>query len=248
MTGGRGGAGSIRRKSFEERLGQPVIVVHIGLKKSGSASIQSFLSANEDSLRGLGVDYPRLGRSKRKAHHQFANEIQGRRKFDAGAGTLSQLGDYWRGTSGRVMILSSEMFEECETAEAARLRDILGRGQDAFRIVLVLRDLVELMPSSYAQKVKYGLKTYNFDSFFNERIGHRRVNYFETASRWAEAFGWESMQIRLLDPRYLLNGDLIDDFMNLIGLEPSSAITGRLERVGVWRNRDSRIAGVLIQP
>lgn len=79
------------------------------------------------------------------------------------------------------MILSSEMFEECETAEAARLKDTLRRGRETFRIVLVVRDLIELMPSSYAQKVKYGNNTYDFDTFFGERIRHRRVNYYETA-------------------------------------------------------------------
>ncbi|MGI9168933.1 MAG: hypothetical protein ACR2FH_01985, partial [Caulobacteraceae bacterium] len=125
-----------------------MIVIHIGLKKSGSASIQSFLAANEDGLRRLGIDYPSVGRLGRKAHHNLAWEVSGRRKFDAKYGSVSQLADYWREAHAKAMIISSEMFEECETAQVARLRDGLRRGTEPFRIVLVIRDLLDIMPSS----------------------------------------------------------------------------------------------------
>lgn len=211
-----------------------MIVIHIGLKKSGSASIQSFLSANEDALRRMAIDYPRVGRpKKRKAHHNLAREIGGSRKFDAGAGTLAQLADYWRETSAKVMILSSEMFEECEAPQVVRLKDMLRRGDESFRIVLVIRDLLDIMPSSYAQKIKYGLHTYDFDTFFEQRIQQRRIGYFWTAKRWAEAFGWESIQVRVLDPRHLVNGDLIDDFLTVIGLDAGGEETLKLERPGL---------------
>ena len=51
-----------------------MIVIHIGLKKSGSSSIQAFLKANEDALQGLSVDYPPTGRAAR-AHHNLALDI-----------------------------------------------------------------------------------------------------------------------------------------------------------------------------
>ena len=88
-----------------------MIVIHIGLRKAGSTSIQSFLSANEDSLRRMAIDYPRVGRLERLTHSNIAWEILGRRKFDPSYGTLSQLADYWREASSRMMIISSEMFE-----------------------------------------------------------------------------------------------------------------------------------------
>jgi hypothetical protein len=67
---------------------------------------------------------------------------------------LSQLAGYWRDANSRTMIVSGEAFEECEAVEAARLKELLDRGGESFRIVLYLRDLAELMPSSYAQMVK----------------------------------------------------------------------------------------------
>ena len=54
-----------------------MIALHIGLKKSGSASIQSFLVANELLLFENGLDYPRVGRGKFKDHHNLACEIIG---------------------------------------------------------------------------------------------------------------------------------------------------------------------------
>ena len=41
----------------------------------------------------------------------------------------------------------------------------------------------------------------------------RRVHYFDTVRRWADAFGWEYLRVRVLDPAYLLNRDLIDDLL-----------------------------------
>ena len=98
---------------------------------------------------------------------------------------------------------------------------------------MVIRDLVDLMPSSYAEMVKLGRQTYSFDDFFKQRMRLRRVDYFATAQRWADAFGWESLQIRLLDRRHLLNGDLIDDLLNTAGLDPADERVRGLHRDAV---------------
>jgi len=198
-----------------------MIVVHVGLKKSGSASIQAFFNENAKQLRKLSLDYPKIGRRKKKAHHNLAYEIQGSKKFDPERGTLSEAAQYWEKSACRAMILSSEMFEEVEVHEAVELKTKLSHARGAseeFRIYIVIRDLVELMPSSYAQKVRYGLHAYDFDRFFSARMQMRRVNFYDTVQRWAEAFGWENLKIRVLDPAHLLNGDLIDDLLAVCGV------------------------------
>jgi hypothetical protein len=202
-----------------------MIVVHMGLKKAGSTSIQAFLKDNEKSLRALSVDYAHVGRRERAAHHNFAREIiKGLKKFDPEYGTLSGLTEYWRHAPGRTLVISSELLEEAEVEQIAVLRDILAqaRKNEEFRIVLVLRELLDLMPSSYAQKVKFGVRVADFDSFFDERLQARRVNYFQTAKRWADVFGWHQLRVRLLDIKHLVNGDLIDDFMAVCDLDLAS--------------------------
>jgi hypothetical protein len=203
-----------------------VIVIHIGLKKAGSTSIQAFMACNDDALRQLGVDYAQVGRKYKTTHHNFAREIiTSLKKFRPDRGTISELADYWRKAAAGTLVLSSELFEEAEVDQIGGMRDTLRRARlnEEFRIVLIVRNLLDLIPSSYAQKVKYGVRTCDFDAFFEERMQLRRVNHFATAKRWADAFGWDSLHIRVLDRSHLVNGDLLDDFLSLCNLDRLSA-------------------------
>ena len=213
-----------------------MIVIHIGLRKSGSSSLQYFLSENEEALRRMGVEYPRLGRSGRltqTAHRNLQCELRGRRAlFDPTLGTLKDVADYWRRAKAQTLILSCEGFEECRPEEAERLKT-LARDGESFRIVLIVRDLVSLMPSSYSQKIKSGINHFDFDTFFERRMKESRVDYFQTAQNWASAFGWESLRIRVLEPQHLRNGDLIDDFLALADIDPDCPDARSLARPGL---------------
>lgn len=212
-----------------------MILIHIGLKKSGSASLQTFLSVNEKRLREFSIDYAPIGRPNRKAHHNLASEIQGRRKFNPRRGTVAELAEYWRTAASRSLVISSEMFEEAEIPQISAMRDTLlrAREHEEFRIVLIIRNLVDLIPSSYGQKVKYGFNTYDFDSFFAERMRERRINYFDTAQRWADIFGWQNMAVRLLDPNCLRGGDLVSDVLATAGLAPQDIRRLAFEDTGI---------------
>jgi hypothetical protein len=132
------------------------------------------------------------------------------------------------------MALSSEMFEEVEPEAAMemKVKFLVARPSEEFRIYLVIRDLVALMPSSYAQKTKYANHGFDFDTFFAERMKMRRVCFFATAERWANAFGWKNLQVRVLDPAHLVNGDLIDDLLAVCGVT-SQNDRCRLRQTGV---------------
>jgi hypothetical protein len=159
---------------------------------------------------------------RRIDHNNLASELRERSNFDPKYGTLSELAAYWKNSKSETLLISGEVFEECDTKECLRLKNMLDRGGEEFRIILILRDLLDLMVSSYAQKIKFGRNSYDFDTFFAERIEHRRINYARTAKLWADAFGWQNLRIRLLDRRFLINGDLLDDFLTTLGLDLDS--------------------------
>jgi len=98
------------------------------------------------------------------------------------------------------------------------------------RIILVIRDMVDIAPSTYAQEVRHGIRTFDFDTFFEQKQAHDRFNAFEAANRWADAFGWDALVVRVLDPAMLVGGDLITDFLSQIGLDPESPLISNLPR------------------
>ena len=190
-----------------------MIVIHAGQPKAGSTTIQAFLSSNEDVLRRHSVDYPRAGRPLDICHRNIADEIQGLKTYRPGNGELRALVDYCHQSDARTIIVSAEGFESCETDQAIRLAELKRDATEMIRVVLIVRDLVSVMPTSYAQMVKVGYKVHDFYEFFEMRMRERRVHYFETARRWADAFGWENLRIRPLESAHLINGDLVDDFL-----------------------------------
>ena len=210
-----------------------MIVIHIGLPKSGSTSIQSFLTTNEGELRRLSIDFLRVGRVPRKQHFNIAHELKGTKdKFDRKLGTVSEIRKYISRCVENTVVLSSESFEWVPEKRIQYLREqFSGLGRD-IRIIVYIRLLEKLVPSSYSQKVRHGYSTYDFDEFFEIRMREPRTNYFESIRRWGEVFGWENLRVRLLDPRYLLNGDLIDDFLDAAGLDLSAPRLRRLPKLG----------------
>ncbi len=130
------------------------------------------------------------------------------------------------------LVLSSEMFEGCSTPQIAKLKAGLDGAPGRQRVILIIRDIIDILPSSYAQKIKLGGHDYDFDSFFEARIAEPRTNAFLTARRWAEVFGWGALRVRLLDPRHLVNGELIDDFLTVLGFDPDSPEMRGLSRPG----------------
>ena len=209
-----------------------MIVIHIGLRKAGSTAIQSFLSANADALRDIGVEYPVIGRQLRVDHNNLANDLKKSEHFDPKFGTIAELIEYWKTCGNHTLILSGETFEECELEDTVALKEILDSLNDDVRIVMIVRELIDLTPSSYSQQVKYGNSLEDFDTFFERRMQQRRVRVNKTAKRWGDVFGWDRMHIRTLDPRFLVNGDLVDDLLTAAGLDAGSEVIRSMERPG----------------
>lgn len=210
--------------------GAIMIVIHIGLPKCGSSSVQNFLRDNDPVLRSMRIHYPHVGRMLRPNHINLSFEAKGHPQFDPAFGTLTQLAGYRRSVGADVMILSSENLASCKSEHAARMKSALGGLDDTFRIVMIIRDLVQFLPSAYSQEVRNGKRTFDFDTFFEAQQGRRRIDYSETAKRWADVFGWMALRVRVLDPRHLVNGDLIDDFLATAGVDLKAVDLGEFKR------------------
>lgn len=132
----------------------PRIVLHIGPHKTGTTSIQDFLSRNRDALLARGIDFPLFGRTERgaQAHRHFsayARDIPAEHP-DGFAAALHA----WRPEAAGC-ILSSEDFWFASTPGAIdRLAAAL---PGIARIVVFLRDPCDHLVSHYREGIKGGL-------------------------------------------------------------------------------------------
>ena len=136
------------------------VLLHIGVHKTGTTAIQAALADARPDLLAHGVRYP----GKLQAQHRAALALLGRpwgwnsrggsvmdrRHFDALVRRSTK-------HDGRVVI-SSEFFCEAPEDKARETVEALG-GSEKVTVVVTLRNLGKLLPSSWQQYLKYGLTT-----------------------------------------------------------------------------------------
>lgn len=217
-----------------------MIVIHIGLPKTGTTSIQRFLRDNAEALRARSIDYPVVGRERVGAdtdsyqlkHSHLAGEVRGgARLAKKGEQAIAALVEHIGKTGCRTTVLSAEGFFKAPQARIEAFKQALSGVESDFRIVMVIRELIDAAPSGYAQTCKYGSRTDDFDAFFARRVvENTQKNFFDIAARWASVFGWPAIFVRLLSPAALLRGDLITDFLDICGLDEDGTGPGALAR------------------
>jgi hypothetical protein len=185
------------------------ILLHIGFHKTGTTALQSALAAVRPQLAEAGVLYP----GRLSAHHRAAMAATGRRWGWAGKGGRRPSSRYWQelvreatAHQGRVVI-SSEAFSLTDDATMDQIVDRLGA--DRLQVVMTLRPIARLLPSSWQQYLKYGL-TLPYGDWLEQAFADppacppspnfwRRNDHVGISERWARRLGPDRVSVVVLD-------------------------------------------------
>lgn len=218
-------------------------IVHIGANKTGSTTIQGWLGDNVDALAKQGIRYDRFedkplpalvhaigftalgmdmcGKTMpnpdaRIRHKIETIEDQNFRveEFSARAEASIARTDY------HTYVISSEYLPAwlMRAGGASMFHEWLAQRFDSVGYVYYVRDQIDWLPSAYTQMIKMG-GTVTFEAFL-EKNGER--NFCRTATQWKKAVGEDTaLSVRLLERDFLKDGDLIADFADVIGADPT---------------------------
>lgn len=222
------------------------VLLHIGVHKTGTTAIQAALADARPELRRSGILYP----GKRKAQHRSAMAItqrtwgwkdKGGEVFDMSV--FDWLVGQVHGHTGRVAI-SSEFFCEANAETAVEIARALDR--DRVHVVVTLRNLGRLLPSSWQQYLKYGLTT-GYEKWLRNVFADpgqssmtptfwRRNDHGAVISRWAEAVGPENVTVLVLED--VDRTAMFRTFAQLLGVEPDVLVS----RMDLTSNRSMTAA------
>lgn len=173
----------------------PRLILHCGLHKTGTTSLQTVMRDAAGRLPAHGVLYPRAGRLDQLGggHHNLAWELRQDRRFRREAGTLADLAAEVAGFEGDV-VLSSEDFENA-LDDPARFRPLLELPELAGRravFAVYVRDQASYLESLAHQKLLHGFGE-AFDALLEEVTRHGQVARHE----WRYQFDYRRMADRL---------------------------------------------------
>ncbi len=213
----------------------PELILHIGLSKTGSSSIQRVLATQREAMAAQGVLYPR---SPGHANHallpaSLVSNLNMLRHFHHGtweglepAVRLARFRSEFAAemaaipaTAKRLVISAEQCGGLLRDADGVRrLRDTLTPHVGGVKVVVYLRRQDQHATSAYSQLLRGGLlRPPGLPRGGPDALPE--YDYTALLDRWAGVFGEAAMVPRVFERGSLLNGDVVDDFLAVCGLE-----------------------------
>lgn len=212
-------------------------VIHIGMPKAGSSTIQDFLALNAARLATRGVRLARFdpafgsqyelpvsalieaGDSVTEAFAQrtlgFAGLADQQAYAAAYARFLQAHCENW-GADDLFIASSEHLYAWLRTpAQIGALDRFLARYFESVRYIVYLRSNTEFLTSAYSEAIRRGA-THDFDTHFEM---HLQDSPWRRLRHWLAVAGPERLSVRRLVPEHLLEGELLSDFCACAGIE-----------------------------
>jgi len=205
------------------------VYIHVGLHKTGTTSIQATLFKNRVRLRALDINYLATNQNHSETlfplfcdhpHLYHMNRAIGidteEKAARHNAATDQALGQELENNTCSRFVISGEDLIRLTPKGIERFRQRFQPFAAAFRIVVYVRDPYAFVNSAFQQRLRGGA-TYEELIADPPKPGYRRIRKF------IQAFGRESVDIRVFEPARFVNGDLIADFLTAIGAKAEIA-------------------------
>ncbi|WP_119306344.1 hypothetical protein [Cohaesibacter haloalkalitolerans] len=213
-------------------------VLHVGTEKTGTSTIQHFLSENRASFLKDGVFYPAsAGLNGGSQWHFVACAHPRAWELDVGRflkfysreeflafreGFVTDLVRESSKTAAKAdtLVLSSEHFHSRLRAPnlIANLKRFLEPWVEEFEVVIYFRRQDRVAVSLYSTTIKSGLK----HAFAFPKVDPANPPYYyaydEGYSNWAQVFGKDAIRPGIFHPQEWTDGSIISDFCHLAGL------------------------------
>jgi hypothetical protein len=208
-------------------------LLHIGLPKTGTTTLQRGAAVNRDQLLRQGVCYPGVAfnhRDPAAALMQRPLGWRGRGAVTHGRRVWDELIREANSSPAHRVFISSEFICESDDHQARRFRAELG---EQLHVAITVRGFAELLPSNWQQAIKAG-HTGGFEQWLDDvlrrrqaptvRTFYRRNDQAAIVGRWTGLLGPDNVTVVIADKQH--PDRLITTFEQLLGLRPGT-LAGR---------------------
>lgn len=213
------------------------VFLHIGLPKTGTTAIQNFCAAHRAALADEGYLYPRspgpvahTGVPMYAADFESGFPTQRNARINSPerfakfcSNTEIQLKEEFDGSGCEHIIISSEqLYVSVKSIESMnKIKAWLSQFSD-IKILVWLRRQDDLALSAFGETVRMGSPG-SLRDFVSSARGKHLLDFERGISLWADAFGKESIVLRVFEPGRMQNKNPVEDFLHVIGLDALAA-------------------------
>jgi hypothetical protein len=207
------------------------LTLHVGMPKTGTTTIQSFLATNRKRLQDHGLFS--LGPFCLKSYPS-TSEFFDEERLRCGLDEIKR-----RTKKGINRLLwSHEGFSNFSYSKDGKLPKIIQRGLPAssYRVIIYLRRQDHFLRSAYLEwgivGKRYPGRVVGFDDWLHGALGDDYQNllvgnadYAGLIQPWSDVFGSENIVVRVFEKGQMLNGDLLQDFCNAAEVPTDGCVT-----------------------
>lgn len=210
-------------------------VIHVGMPKAGSTTLQHFLMRHRRQLRAEGLLVPTMGGHQSPGHRALSLSLAAP-DGDFERSFLPQLEPALKRKRCRSLLLSYEGLQNLHPGLRAPERLVAGFGRIGFRVtfVAVVRPQPLFLNSFYCHEVYWFRSSRRFGAYAARRLRDARFDYGRRLAQWSDCPG---ARFRALPLTQAGGGSLVERFLEATGLPspgPEAAAPPlRNERVGV---------------
>lgn len=212
------------------------LYIHIGTPKTGTTSIQNFCGLNREKLREQGVLYPIMNyHYERKSVNRNGyfltgtikengtrNKEKEKQVFDS---ELQYIVDCFK-ENDTILLSDESIWWATSTRRKGLWKDLKKHSEQhnyQIKVIVYLRRQDQFMMSRYNQKLKtdFVASTQNFDEYFADMNGRFKcvMDYRDRIDNIAKSISKENVIVKRFDRNYFYNGDLNQDFLNILGVK-----------------------------
>ena len=231
-------------------------VIHIGMHKTGTTSIQHSLVSLDDATH-LYADIHGASNHSVPLLSAFSDspmrhQINRQRGYDEDSiqnyirQTRKSLRNSIDKAGARTLLISGEGMSGLNLEETQRMKTFFGRKDVDVEIVAYVRGAAGYMSSAFQQRLKSG----NMDGFQAARVF---PDYRRRLEKFDQVFGRDKVQLWKFDPPSFPEGSVVRDFCARVGINfdnvheirrndsISRELAGILYRYGHWSRENNRL-------
>lgn len=202
------------------------IFLHIGGEKTGTTTLQCFLTRNAEALKRSGFYYPCEGDDiffEREAHFPIAARFMEERAEFISQANQDALPFVMQALARKLSDINERVILSCEqlssrltkVSQLLALRDALPA--DEIKIVFYAREPSSLALAEWSTSIRCGAKhEFNVEDVNPEKAYY---NHLERLKLWGGVFGEENLIVREYNRSRLVGADVRRDFCASLGID-----------------------------